>query len=61
MMTDKLKAAVVGVGTIGDRHAYAYHDYGRSELVLVCDTDEDRARELQFSQRSMGHQSEFSP
>jgi predicted dehydrogenase len=40
----KVKAAVVGVGLIGEQHAETYHEYPRSELVLVSDLDVGRAR-----------------
>ncbi len=45
-MSGKLKTAVIGVGTIGNRHAYAYHDHDRSDLILVCDTNEERAQKI---------------
>ena len=43
-MADKVKAAVVGVGLIGEQHAETYHEYGRSELVLVHDLNPERAK-----------------
>ena len=44
-MSDKpVKTAVVGVGLIGEQHADAYHNYARSELVMVHDLNADRAK-----------------
>jgi predicted dehydrogenase len=44
-VSDKtVKTAVVGVGLIGEQHAGAYHDYHRSDLVMVHDLNADRAR-----------------
>lgn len=37
-----LRTAVVGMGPIGHRHAAAYSDHPRSQLVAVCDVDEKR-------------------
>lgn len=42
----KLRTAVVGVGTFGRNHARAYAEYERSELVWVCDLNEERGREI---------------
>jgi predicted dehydrogenase len=42
--TRRVKAAVVGVGLIGEQHAETYQEYPRSELVMVYDRDVDRAR-----------------
>ena len=39
-----VKAAVIGVGLIGEQHAETYHEYPRSDLVLVCDVSAERAR-----------------
>ena len=33
--TRKIKAAVIGVGLIGEQHAETYQEYPRSELVMV--------------------------
>lgn len=44
-----LKVAVVGLGIWGQNHALAYSDYHRAQLEVVCDLDEERAR--QFAQR----------
>ncbi|MCD6291005.1 MAG: Gfo/Idh/MocA family oxidoreductase [Anaerolineae bacterium] len=43
MSQRKVKAAVIGVGLIGEQHAEAYHEYPRSELVYVMDLDSKRA------------------
>ncbi len=40
----RVKAAVVGVGLIGEQHAEVYQEYPRSDLVLVSDLNGDRAR-----------------
>ena len=40
----RAKAAVVGVGLIGEQHADAYANYGRSELVMVHDLNAERAQ-----------------
>ena len=42
--TRRVKAAVIGVGLIGEQHAETYQEYPRSELVMVFDRDLDRAR-----------------
>jgi predicted dehydrogenase len=42
----RVRTAVVGVGLIGEQHADAYHDYDRSELILVHDLNADRARDV---------------
>lgn len=42
----RLRTAVVGVGTFGENHARAYAEYARSELVWVCDLNEERGREV---------------
>ena len=41
-----LRTAVIGVGTFGENHARAYAEYGRSELVWVCDLNEERGRKV---------------
>ena len=41
-----LRTAVVGCGIFGSYHVRAYAEYPRSELVLVCDLDEKRARTM---------------
>ena len=44
MTERKVKAAVIGVGLIGEQHAEAYRDYPRSELVYVMDLNAERAK-----------------
>lgn len=44
MAEGSVKAAVIGVGLIGEQHAEAYAEYPRSELVMVCDLSEERAK-----------------
>ncbi len=44
MADGTVKAAVIGVGLIGEQHADAYAEYPRSELVIVSDLNEERAR-----------------
>jgi len=45
-MSDKLRVGVVGLGIWGRNHAALYSNYPRSELAVVCDTDETRARAI---------------
>ncbi len=45
-MTDRLRAAVVGVGYLGRFHAEKYHANPDVELVAVADTDRERAAEV---------------
>ncbi|CAN5819380.1 Gfo/Idh/MocA family oxidoreductase [soil metagenome] len=42
----KVKAAVIGVGLIGEQHAESYVDNPRAELVLVADMNADRAKSV---------------
>ncbi len=44
MAEQKVKAAVIGVGLIGEQHAETYRDYPRSELVYVMDLNAERAK-----------------
>ncbi len=44
MSEKRVKSAVVGVGLIGEQHADAYANYGRSDLVMVHDLNAERAR-----------------
>ncbi len=39
----KVRAAVIGLG-VGEQHALAYSTHPGSELVALCDTDEERLR-----------------
>jgi predicted dehydrogenase len=41
-----LRAAVIGVGSIGTVHARIYRQHPLSELVAVCDSDPARAEQL---------------
>ena len=45
-MTQKIKAAVVGVGYLGKFHAEKYAASAKAELVAVVDIDGNRAREI---------------
>jgi predicted dehydrogenase len=45
-MSEQLRVGVVGLGIWGRNHAALYSNYPRSELAVVCDTDEGRARSL---------------
>ncbi len=44
MAQRKVQVSVVGVGLIGEWHAKTWHRYDRSELMCVCDTNEERAK-----------------
>jgi predicted dehydrogenase len=43
-VADRVKAAVIGVGLIGEQHAETYREYERSELVMVHDLNPERAK-----------------
>ena len=43
-MADRVHAAVVGVGLIGEQHVEAWRSNPRAEVTLVCDADAERAR-----------------
>lgn len=43
---DKIKAAVIGVGTMGKSHARVYTSIGNAELVAVCDSNKEMARSI---------------
>jgi len=45
-MKKKIKCAVVGVGYLGKFHADKYAILPNAELVAVCDSDPDRAKEI---------------
>ncbi|MGP3534403.1 Gfo/Idh/MocA family protein [Microbacterium sp. RD1] len=45
-MSEKLKVGVVGLGIWGQNHPLVYNDYHRSEIAVVCDMNEDRAKEI---------------
>ncbi|MCM8803713.1 MAG: Gfo/Idh/MocA family oxidoreductase [Candidatus Omnitrophica bacterium] len=42
----KVKCAVVGVGIFGEIHVHTYKTYLKSELVKICDINEERAKEM---------------
>lgn len=44
MTENVVQTAVIGVGLIGEQHAEAYANYRRSEVVIVCDLNEERAK-----------------
>lgn len=44
MDSRRLKVGVIGTGIFGERHLQAYSAYNRTDLVAVCDLDEERAR-----------------
>lgn len=39
-----LKMAIIGAGTWGETHGFAYTDHPNAELVAVCDLNADRAQ-----------------
>ena len=41
--TSRLRVAIVGMGLIGNRHAWAYEQHPRVDIVGVCDNDATRA------------------
>lgn len=45
-MSKQLRVGVVGLGIWGRNHAALYSNYSRSQLSVVCDMDEARARTL---------------
>jgi predicted dehydrogenase len=45
-MSKQLNVGVVGLGIWGRNHAALYANYHRSNLSVVCDTNEERARSL---------------
>lgn len=42
----RARVGVVGAGLHGEMHLIAYSTYDRAELVVICDTNEDRARKM---------------
>lgn len=42
----RLQVAVIGLGFFGARHASVFAQHPAAELVAVCDTNADRAREI---------------
>ena len=55
VMTDCVRAGVVGVGSMGRHHARVYNELSTVDLVGVCDVDDDRASEVaaEFDTRAM--------
>jgi predicted dehydrogenase len=45
-MVDKIKTAVIGVGSLGQAHARVQASLEQVELVAVCDLNETRGREI---------------
>ena len=45
-MSNKVKAAVIGLGWAGCEHLKGYVENPQSEVIAVCDMDEDRARQI---------------
>jgi predicted dehydrogenase len=45
-MVDKIKTAVIGVGSLGQAHARVHASFEQVELVAVCDLNETRGREI---------------
>jgi predicted dehydrogenase len=46
MSAKKVTVGVVGLGIWGQQHPLVYDDYERAELAVVCDINEERAREF---------------
>ena len=46
MSLEKAKAGVIGIGTWGGNHAWAYSDYERSDLVAVADLNGELAKSV---------------
>lgn len=46
MAGEQARMAAIGLGLWGQNHALTYHKYHRSKLVVVCDMNEIRAREI---------------
>ena len=46
LMTNKIKAGVIGIGAIGKNHARIYSEIDSADLVAVFDTDTDVALSL---------------
>ena len=42
----KVKCAVIGVGIFGEIHCHTYSTYENTELVIVCDVNEKRVKEI---------------
>src|SRR5262249_59423022 len=48
-MADKIKTAVIGVGSLGQAHARVHASLEQVELVAVCDVNETRGREIAYA------------
>ncbi|MDR0351192.1 MAG: Gfo/Idh/MocA family oxidoreductase [Puniceicoccales bacterium] len=48
-MTSLLKCGVVGVGHLGQHHARIYNSLSGCELIGICDSNHDRAKEISKS------------
>ncbi|MDB5123358.1 MAG: gfo/Idh/MocA family oxidoreductase [Mucilaginibacter sp.] len=46
MISEKLKFAVVGCGSIGKRHIAVINAEPEAELIAICDIDEDKCKQL---------------
>lgn len=44
--SNTLDVGVVGLGLWGQNHPLVYEDYARSNIAVVCDMNEDRAKEV---------------
>lgn len=42
-MSDRLNVAVIGAGVFGIQHVRMYHSYDKTNLVVVCETNPERA------------------
>lgn len=45
-MEKRIKAGVIGAGLIGEVHAKTYAEYEKSELVVICDINKEKAQNL---------------
>ncbi|MGH9935035.1 MAG: Gfo/Idh/MocA family oxidoreductase [Blastocatellia bacterium] len=45
-MADKIKTAVIGVGSLGQAHARVHASLEQAELVAVCDVNENQGRAI---------------
>jgi len=43
---EKIKCAVVGTGIFGEIHVHTYSTYDKAELLMICDLNEKRAKEI---------------
>ena len=41
-----MNIGIIGVGSIGARHAQAYSKHPKSDVISICDIDEARAKQL---------------